>query len=493
MSLEDISFNSEFEKKAFSNHLKEGKNNYLALFMAVDPSINQSNYEQFASQLKAHVDQFGLAKLNKKNNEKKIKAIYNATHDKLFKKYELKNAFSNIFSEGYYNCVSASALYGIIFEQLSIPYSIKEKPTHVYVIAYPDTERILVESTDPTGGFITFNDRYKQAFVEQMKKAKLISAAEFENKPTAQLFDEYYFTDQEISMKELIGVQYTNDALYKIESNDLEKAFQQLEKAYLFYPSEKVITLMIAISADILTKNNYEQLQDVELLAKFSRFNHHGVSREVVISEFGRINTRYLITQGDTSTYRQFYEALLPNLRNDTLKQEISYLYHFERGRHLYNQGKYNESLTFFEQAYIIKPQHQEANTALVNTIINTIRYESDYNKVLEKLETYRDRHTGLMENNLFKSALINTYLIQSGRSFELNNIQQALKYKALFEEHYHEQLNVDAVNIGRVYSLAAIHYFRKGYTAKAQNIINQGLSYAPGNHELLVRKRMIK
>ena len=491
--IKDVQFNSTFEKEIFHEHFFQKQDNYLALFMAINPQMNASTYDKFASHFQSQLKQIDLEKLNGKKAEKKIKTIYSNIHDGFLKKYELQNEFSSIFSDGRYNCVSASALYGMVFKEFNIPFIIKEKPTHVYVVAYPDTEKILVETTDPTGGFITFSERYKQAFVEQMKKAKLISPEEYQAKTPSQLFDQYYFADQEITLEELVGVQYANDAIYKLEDQQLEAAYGQLEKAYLFYPTEKIISLLIAVNVEILNKNNYKDINDVQYLSKLSRFEDFGISQDMMLGEFSRINDIHLINKGDAETYRKFYESLSTGIDNDTLKREIDYIYSYERGRILHNQGKYKDALPFFEEAYALKPDNQDVNNAMVTTLGQSLMYESDNLVVIQKLEEYRQRHPALKDNNLFTSALVNAYLLQCGRSFDLNRVEDAVKYKTLFEKHFNPQINIDATNIGRVYSIAAVYYFKKGYTAKAKSIIAQGLKYAPGNHELLVRQRMIK
>lgn len=491
--INDIQFNSSFEKSAFQKHFYGNEENYLALFMAINPEVDEASYGKFESLYQLNLKQIDLEKLSRKKTNKKIKAIYDEIHGQFLKKYEIQNEFSSIFTKGYYNCVSASALYGMAFQDFNIPFIIKEKPTHVYVIAYPDTERILVETTDPSGGFITFSDRHKQAFVEQMKKAKLIGPEEYDAKTPSQLFDQYFFADQEINLKELVGIQYTNDALYKLEKNQHEEAYRQLEKAYLFYPAEKILSLLITVNIEIINKNLYQNLSDVDYLSKLSRFKNYGISQEMILGEFSRINDTHLINKGDAETYQKFYEKLIAQINNDTLKKEISYLYAYERGRVLYNQGQYKSALPFFETAYELKIDNQDVNNALVTTLGQSLRFESNNLTVIETLEEYQKRHVGLIDNNLFKSALVSSYLIQCGSAFDLNDIPQALKYKDLFEKHYSAEMNIDASHIGRVYSLAAIYYFRKGHTSKAKGIITQGLKYAPGNHELLVRQQMIR
>jgi hypothetical protein len=68
--------------------------------------------------------------------------------NKYLKYYKLDSFFPDIFSTKTYNCVNGTALFAIIFDEINIPYHILEVPNHVYLIAYPSTLKIGVESTD---------------------------------------------------------------------------------------------------------------------------------------------------------------------------------------------------------------------------------------------------------------------------------------------------------------------------------------------------------
>lgn len=489
---DEIEYHSEFEKESFKAFFKENKGNYLALFLATSPSVNADQYNKYKNIYDSHIRDINTEKLGKKKAQKKIKSVYEEVHAKFLKKYEAQNSMNAIFLNGSYNCVSASALYSLVFNELEIPYSIKEKPTHVYVVAYPESERILVESTDPSGGFIAFGDKYKQAYIEQMAKAKIISVSETNTKSTNELFDEYFFSDNDIDLRQLIGIQYINEALYLLAEAKNEEALLHLEKAYFFSQDEKVSTLILAVNAEILSSSNYENLALADNFISLTRFKSYGITNNDILGEFARVSQAHLVDQYNPDFFDQFYNKILEGIQDNELELELSYLYSYERGRVLYNMGKYHESLDFFEKAYKLKPKNTEMSRLFVNTLALRLNNESNNNKVVEILESYKKELTELNENNIFKSMLVNSYLIEFGQSFELGKEKKALRYKSLFEENFNSELTIFQQNIGRAYSLAAIYYFKKGYTSKARTIINKGLEIAPGNHELLSRKRLI-
>jgi hypothetical protein len=488
---EDLSFNSDFEKIVFEEYFIQNKENYLALFMALSSKIKYEDYESAKNIFDVKFKNLNTEKLQSKREDKRVKSVYEGVHKDFFDQYKAQNQFYEIFETGRYNCVSASALYGIFFDQMNIPYIIKEKPTHVYLMAYPKSERIVVESTDPSGGYIKYNTIYKQAYVDRLAKAKLISSSEINSKSTDALFDQYYFYDQDITLAQLVGIQYMNDALYRIENKDIEGAFTQMEKARMFYKTDKVATLMLALGSDVLANQKYEELKYIDYLLKVSRFKYFGIDNEIILGEFRRIIQTQLIEKGDAQKLSTFYTKLDSGLTNIGLKIELGYVYNYEQGRALYNQGKYPESLNFFEPAYSLKPTNLDINNVLINALSMSMQTLSNQ-QVIKKLETYYANYPSLLENNLFKSILANCYLIQVGISYDLNNEKDGTKYRALFEKYYEVDLNLDKNNLGRSYSIAAVYYFRKEFTSKAKFVLNEGLKIDPENYQLLVRKNMI-
>ncbi|MEQ8573329.1 MAG: hypothetical protein RIB63_04670, partial [Fulvivirga sp.] len=204
----ELHFNSDFEKQALTKFIKQNDFNYMEVFMAIDPSIDNAKFEDVQLRYQTQFKSIYNEKVKSKRADKKLKIIYDEIHDAFLTQYKERILFNSIFDNGQYNCVSASALYSMALEEAEIPYIIKERPTHVYVLAYPKNEQIVVEATDPAGGYVKFNSSYKQAYIDRMAKAKMISDAEVKSKSADLLFDEYYFTDTDINLTQLIGIQY---------------------------------------------------------------------------------------------------------------------------------------------------------------------------------------------------------------------------------------------------------------------------------------------
>jgi tetratricopeptide (TPR) repeat protein len=386
-------------------------------------------------------------------------------------------------------------LYSLLFDDMQIPYVIKEAPTHVYLIAYPQSQKILIETTDPRQGYMVFDDKFKTSFVSNLRSGKLISEQEYKSTGTTALFDKYYFSEENISIKELLGIQYMNDALYKLQDNQLEEAFVQLEKAYLFYPSKKAAYLLLSTTALILEKSSYADIKDAGYLIKLARYKEYGVSKENILSEFYRITLLHLINNNRPDLYDKFYQEISTRITDEEITREIRYMYHYERGRILFNQGKYQEALTFAEKTYVLKPDNIDVQTLLVSALGNSLKSHSDGGKVLEILSGYEQKYPKLLENNIFCTFLLQSCLVSCGQHYEMKKIADAEKLRARFEKLYEGRGKevVDSNLIGRVYSTGAMHYFRAGNDTKAKALLRKGLEMAPNDYEMQRRLQILK
>jgi len=126
----EISFTTSFEEHAFRSFLKKNDKDYLRLFLVNSPTAEE-DLKLFEKRMSETLNEITASGSLKKINEKKIRYIYDLVHSRFLIKYEAENRFYEIIRTGKYNCVTATALYALLFEALGIPYAIKEEPTHV--------------------------------------------------------------------------------------------------------------------------------------------------------------------------------------------------------------------------------------------------------------------------------------------------------------------------------------------------------------------------
>ncbi len=148
----EVKYSSGFERLKHTRYFSTGEKDYFGLFLATSSEINELDVIKYERDFNNFLEDIRMKTAVDGKPEKKIKFIYKTTHNQYFKKYELQTGFAEIFRNGNFNCVTASALYGIILNKCNITFEVRETPVHVYLIAYPDKEKIKIESTDPAAG-----------------------------------------------------------------------------------------------------------------------------------------------------------------------------------------------------------------------------------------------------------------------------------------------------------------------------------------------------
>lgn len=159
--IDSVTFHSEFEREQFTL-FDQGVPSELALLVSTDSLGTRSDMARIEARLKGLYDELDSRNIQKRSIEKKIKIIFKVVHEKFLVKYSEQCSFLDLFDNGSYNCVTASACYAIVFQQYDIEVAIQELPTHVYLIADPGGENITIESTDPLGDPKTISEKEKR-------------------------------------------------------------------------------------------------------------------------------------------------------------------------------------------------------------------------------------------------------------------------------------------------------------------------------------------
>ncbi len=494
VSFDDLTFSSQFEQKVFDNHFNKRSEDPFMLFMGNGQLVNESGVADAKKRFDQQVATLNNEKVLGKKNDKKIKAIYDQLHKEMLFKYETEGAFENIFYNGSYNCVSGSALYALALDKLNIPFIIKEKQSEVYLIAYPDTDRVLIETNSPLADSYGPDQAFKENFINVMKQQKLISAKESARMTVDQLFDKFYFgKDADLTLFQLVGIQYINSALSLIRQLEYSAAVEELEKAYMFYPSSRVSYLIMICSYETLTSHDKKDLVHAECISRLSRFKQLGITSDMIKAEYGGVVQDLLFDKGQIDGLDAYFEKLTSKMPDPALKADLTFYHFYEKGRYNYNQARFKESMAFFEQCLTLQPRHQEAIKLLLACIKETGRNMNGPSR-MQFLESYSIKIPTLLENNIFNELLGYTYLAEAYNAFTQNRPADGEQNRQKFEmfQKDHSDVSYDETMLGMAYSAGAVYYFRKNQTAKAKSLISAGLAISPNNYELQSRKRML-
>jgi hypothetical protein len=496
---EDLVFRNEIEKSCFLRFSELGKQaDIIDLFLSHYGDAAAFSSSGAHSQIEESVKE--LKELTTEMSErKKVKFIYNYIHKRYFKVYKLNNSFSDIFAKGEYNCVSGSAMYAIVFRMMSIPFQIVEAPQHVFLFAYPQTDKIVIETTSPTNGYIRFSDQYMQKYLKYLGESKLVSKEEIEKSSADEIFNKYYFSKQGLTIQELAGIQYANYSYYYLEESNYEKALEEIKKAYYLFPGERSRYQLQMLLAEVLSRRGYKESIDFRNLALFCHFNtvtKKDVSDEEIRNEFLRLTHEQLITQSNFEQYDAAHQFVRQSIVDTALIKEIDFIYHYELSR-LGNASfkKKDYEIYHLKAAYELKPKYADLKIIIQAYLAKLLDNKASPADVLIELELFTKNFDFLANEELMKNTHANCLLELAYQAYTMQNAVQGENRLKQFEKLCDDnpEFKTSDRYVEKAYSTAAAYYFKKGNKTKAKEVLKRGTKYAPENFGLHVRYSQIK
>lgn len=180
-----------------------------------------------------------LKKLEKKQASIKkekdfVRYIFSKTHQAYLKKYETYASFNYLFSNGSYNCLTGTILYAVILNHFDIPYQVTETNYHIFLTVDTNQGKILLEATDPLGGFVETESGIEKRIATYKQNTLTASNSRL----TYYQFNFDLFNP--VSMEELRGLLYYNKAVDSFNHQRLEESIQYLVKAHELYSSSRI-------------------------------------------------------------------------------------------------------------------------------------------------------------------------------------------------------------------------------------------------------------
>lgn len=241
---QNLTFDSEEEMSIW----KTGNEDPFQLFRAVQADLPAP--EDAWTSLVKEID----SKASKNGDELNLlRLIFQKTHQKLLKKYEQHSSFNTMLSEGKFDCVSGSAALGLLLERYGYSFDIIETDFHVFIVVSIAGKKVVLESTVPVGGMITAPSEV-QKYLEAYKPDESSKLKVLNQGLAGQQID---YSDnaifRKVNLKQLAGLQYYNDAIVHFNAQAFGQAVEQLSKAYLLYPSDRILGLR-ELSIDLAYK-----------------------------------------------------------------------------------------------------------------------------------------------------------------------------------------------------------------------------------------------
>ena len=484
--LNSIHFRNNTEKVVFEKFLRVDSSDFFSMFYVADFDGTIGDIESTRRSVYHFIKQYGTEKFSSSSNKKKAKRIFNDVHDRFFKKYEALSFFHIIFNNGEFNCVSATALYAYIFESLNYDYKIRLMPNHVYIILFPESDDILIETTNPLKGYVSRDNKTKREYIDFLKNSKLISLDEYNSYSANELFQKYFYADKTISLKELVGVQYYNSGLNLFNQQKWKEALHEFEKAKLFYQGPEIDYLLWVSINNYFAVENRRNVDDILYLAKLNSYSKTDLVNKNIIAQFNTYIVHYLHNNSDPYTLTKAYNLIDSVIVDSAINHEVDFVYSYEMGRFFLQKGDYSKSNDYFHNSLSSKPKNIDAQSAFIQTLGSKIE-SLERDEAIEFMNTTWESYPHLHNNTMFGTMLGTMHLVAAIDHFNEKKISAGLEQLDKFEVFYTNNKTIQVYSdlVGEAYSAGAVYYFGRGQYSKARSLINRGLEISPNSYRL--------
>jgi hypothetical protein len=225
-------------------------------------SSNAASFQNFQDNLDSFVNHLER-KRHKYNEIGFVKFVYFKVHRKYLKRYQTPSTLSDLYTNQFYDCLTGTALYSMVLKRLDIAHDIIETTFHVYLTLDIAGEKVIIESTSPLNGFIV-DPQVVQKTLNQYSEyvGGNVWADQQYHKPSQPV-------NNIISLTELAGLQYFNQAVEAYNQKDLKSACDQMSKALNYYPSDRLKEMMVIMLNTISSNSDIDPLLEYETLSKF--------------------------------------------------------------------------------------------------------------------------------------------------------------------------------------------------------------------------------
>ena len=489
ISVDDLVFSNDFEEK-YIREFKE-QSNFLALLLASSGRGNEELLKNSEQRLEEIYQSLKPEKLQNKSAKKKIKKIFKTVQNDLFVRYSLENEFIEVFETGRYNCVSSTAIYALFLEKFNIQYIITQEPEHVYLTAVFEDLNILMEGTDPQGGFLPLTDKLIEAQINSLINRKLITLEELNSPDAGKILDEM-FPSNEINLEQLIGVQYENMMVYDFENDNYKSSYENGMKALYFYDCERFRNSLFASAVAYMEQMGFEDENYAKVLATLEKLD----SSQTHIEEINRLvllGLASLQIENKENEFKRLNKQLEKELSHPQVKKSLKLSYALLVSELYFKKGKIDSSFFYANLAMELDSSNLYAPDLLMNSLFKKMDL-NNFHRPSDTLLHYYSKYKVYRENEIYLNTFLSVILVDARAEVLLKNYSKAKYYLSRFEELAQKHPNITIRNglVAEAYSKVAMYEFNRN-RSKALKTINRGLKYAPNSIDLRKIKAMMQ
>jgi hypothetical protein len=490
-NISEIKFSSPYEREAFKSVGKPIS--FLKLLLAMSSTMTLDQETQIKNDLNSFIEELRVKVEKERSDKKRIDYIQQKTHQHFLTKYVEISPFHNIFKNGEYNCVSSTALFAYILQGLDIPFEVKQKPTHVYLVAYPESSIILLESTLPINGIFQLNEKQKNGLIRYLVSSNIIDESELETTDENAIIFKYFYTDENVKPEVLVSFQYYNNAI-SLYNNELTlKAYESICKAELIYTCKAFDFLKHEIVQNIAKDASFEDISEVRYLKDMAKFSSSATN---LLYYFEKALDEQLIKKNNVSLADSVMNYFKSDLTDSSLIKEATLTYHYSLASYYLITSSNKNALSSILKAYELDKNDLKIQNLMVSAFINMDEFTDEDEDLISKLEKQAADYPFLKNNNKYMSFQLTVISIVIFYEYEDFEFEEGIALLPKVVELLNKIQDFSAFKeelVAHVFGDAGAFYYRKKDYKKAMELLNLGYKYFPEDENINAKIEIVK
>lgn len=491
---QDKSFELENYTTAYEKEILLKKDaTHLELLMAMGSGASRERTLAVKQELDAFISEIKSSNLMRLSEVKLMKELHKKVHDRFLTRYKYVSPFNEIFESGQYNCVSASALFALILEELNIPYNIQEQPTHVYIMAYPDTKAISVEMTALKDAYYLPARKDVSKAIRTLAELGLTTPEKVRQQGELQIYNTFYNTNSVVDLKQLAGIQYFNEAITAVNNTDFTGAYTIICKTEKLYQVEKTGLFKAELLITLIAEAKFDKLKDIAYLVGYSNLKRADQTK--VYYEYATFLNEQLISKKNKELADSSHTYIIQKLTDTATVAKLSALYYFGLSEYFSNAYNLKKQLEYAELSYSASQETPGIQLWLIRSILQGFeKYEGE--ELVMKIDEYAGKYPVLKTHNLFLMGYFYAYTDASNEFYSDDDGENGKKYFDLAlktREAMEDKEVIDKDQIGWLYAEAGAYLYRENDYKAALKILEEGLKLAPDHERIVARIEIVK
>ncbi len=188
-------------------------------------------------------------------NHKTLQRLFRGVHTNFLKKYEAYSNFDELFTEGKFDCLTATALFSHLLTEMNYDFDVIETNYHIFILVKTSQGEVMLETTDRLAGFVTDPEIIANR-TEEYSKNVLAS-----RKGEKILYKYSFSLYQKVPTDKLSGLLIYNQAVKEYNREDWLACARSLEDAYAHYPTTRCEELGDILIRTLMEREVAEQVK----------------------------------------------------------------------------------------------------------------------------------------------------------------------------------------------------------------------------------------